>query len=104
MADGLSEPKFTPGPWLISQYDEHGGGCEIGVADFGLGCGLSGCKGDRYMLVSGAIDKHDAYLIAAAPDLYAALQALCECGGIDDGEDVFAKANAALAKARGETP
>jgi hypothetical protein len=44
----------------------------------------------------------NARLIAAAPDLYEALHDLCASGGLDDGGDVFAKAKAALAKARGE--
>jgi len=44
----------------------------------------------------------DAYLIAAAPDLYEALRDLCASGGPDDGGDVFEKAKAALAKARGD--
>ena len=44
----------------------------------------------------------NARLIAAAPDMYEALAAMCDVGGLDDGGDVFEKAKAALAKARGE--
>lgn len=44
----------------------------------------------------------DAHLIAAAPCLYAALEALCTSGGIDDGTDLISNGLAALAKARGE--
>lgn len=49
-------------------------------------------------------DQHlaDAHLIAAAPELYEALRDMCEIGGEDDGADIITKANAALAKARGE--
>lgn len=42
----------------------------------------------------------DAQLIAAAPDLLAALQAFVEHGTCFDGDD-FAKARAAIAKAMG---
>ena len=84
-----TETKWTPGPW--SPY--HGGdtnlwwivydheGCELGSGD-------------------GGFDEGDANLIAAAPELYEALEALLEY------RDKWAveKARAALAKARGEQP
>lgn len=36
-------------------------------------------------------------------DLYVALAAVCEIGGLDDGGDVIEKAKAALAKVRSDT-
>jgi hypothetical protein len=53
-------------------------------------------------------DKYDNYygnrhLLAAAPDLYAALESLCEVAiDPDDVMERMAKARAVLAKARGE--
>lgn len=88
-----------------------------------LGIGPMGRRGDRYMLISGCIDFHDASLIAAAPDLYEALAAEVavrlpkegvgdyQCGnGYDIGDDEcncddctrHRTSIAVLAKARGE--
>jgi hypothetical protein len=46
---------------------------------------------------------NDGPFIAAAPDLYAALDSLMRLGTLDDQPAIDA-ARAALAKARGETP
>ena len=71
------------------------------------GCGHPGC--DQYILStqrSAGFDKADAVLYAAAPDLYAAGQAIIDqCDAMllpDDGKT--ATLRAALAKARGDQP
>jgi hypothetical protein len=102
----MSETKFTPGPWALDQcgriYVIRATDCSVGEAyrsDF-----------DPPSLPT----KANAALIAAAPDLYAALNSLLktvvddlgECGydeeDIADHEGVK-RATSALAKARGET-
>jgi len=90
----------TPGPWFIEQrtYDNGYTHCRITASDG------HGWAGNRYMSVSGCIDKHDARLIAAAPELLEALEAtlkLIELVMPVDG-DVTRKARAAIAKATGE--
>ena len=100
------ETKWTKGPWTASpgfngQSDDeraailamHPHYCEI------VGGGYPKPEG---FSVSGHCGQANAHLIAAAPELYEALRDMCAVGGLDDGTDVIAKANAALAKARGE--
>ena len=100
--------EFTPGPWT-KEYDNHGNGSFSEWYDIGT-------KKNRVAQVhlprrhSPAADtaKADASLIAAAPDLYAALDYfVSEYGEPDEhdqvGRAVYQKAIAALAKARGET-
>lgn len=101
----MTETKFTPGPWFISrkfvvgprdQEDGQSYGMIVGVAD-----------------VYGENRSADANLIAAAPELYAALEAI----GAPDETDLVSVpdsvirgllyatiniAKDALAKARGE--
>jgi len=92
----MSKPPFTPGPWYIYQHpmtpeplwfdifvaDEHGS-FEVDIAEN----------------VTGA----NARLIAAAPDLYEALEAVMGSHG-EQLHDAFDDAHKALAKARGEAP
>ena len=104
----MSETKFTPGPW---QYrfktikDDWG---EVRRHDGRLvaKCVFGWWTDDE--LNEHRKNKTDpaaanASLIAAAPDLYAALEALCTSGGPDDGTDLIANGLSALAKARGES-
>ncbi len=101
----MSQPKFTPGPWLVERRVTDGGQTHhtIGVLRDEI-CGVFGTHpSGRYMCVSGCIDEHDAALIAAAPDMYEALRDLYESGGPDDGGCVIQKGLAALKKARGES-
>lgn len=89
-------PERTPGPW-IAEVDIKGGTMEIRAAR------------SRYILAV-ARGFADAHLIAAAPDLLAALElgiALMECiegnDFLNEHEAAFATAaRAAIAKARGE--
>lgn len=98
----MSETKWTPGPWSTHPEELRGG---------------------RYWVIDGPVDVQDpecdeplaiheidngkanAHLIAAAPDLYAALEKLLakvECGTALNCA-VCDAARAALSSARGET-
>lgn len=106
------KPKFTPGPWKAVMsgvvpiegaplypahvkrihHDEQGRRMHSYIAD-----------------LHSNIDA-DAHLIAAAPDLYAALEKLstiaqCSCARINHAKGCYVRiASEALAKARGEEP
>jgi len=80
----MSETKFTPGPWKIGAYESGR-------------MAVDGANGEE---VTGYIDIEDAHLIAAAPDLYNALEEVIRIS--DRKHDAWDKAKAALAKARGE--
>lgn len=95
----MSEKKFTPGPWVVYRdmptdvVVSKSGECSLATLD--CGCG------DRNT------QRANAHLIAAAPELYEALDA---CLGLilnQEMQDGFESqqghmARAALAKARGE--
>ena len=67
----MTAHKHTPGPWFIERRTNDGGTTHHSItASDG-----HGWSGDRYMSVSGCIDSNDAHLIAAAPEMYAALVA-----------------------------
>ena len=77
---------YTPGPWAID-------------ASKWVIYGVRG--GDGKMVCYGDIEKADARLIAAAPDLLAALEYLVEnCLETEGGS--YDRAVAAIKKARGE--
>lgn len=97
--------KHTPGPWVVQKYvvnarDEEVSSFERGnlrerlriVADE-----------DSMMVVSDMVagGDADARLIAAAPDLLAALEAISRAGTLND-QAVIDQMIAALAKARGK--
>jgi len=56
----MSETKFTPGPWKVT------------VSENGIDVGVDGLDGET---ITGWIEPYDAHLIAAAPDMYAELEA-----------------------------
>ena len=97
----MSEAKFTPGPWYIDSRLIVGPRINSDGADDGFiseVCDASLSMGDR---------KANSHLIAAAPDLYEALDNLVAILELDTRSYVFdavCSARAALAKARGETP
>ena len=90
----MSDTKWTPGPWFNTSEDDS----VIGeVMDKPLDSGVS-------MVVSiyGENAKRDARLIAAAPELYEALNAMLNDVGRASSLPSAIKARAALAKAREE--
>jgi len=93
----MSKTKFTPGPWKSckSHYGKGYRYVQLGEEDY----------------TTTEMLPDDAYLVAAAPELYEALEELCRYAEDSDGcqygtlstklvKDI---AKAALAKARGET-
>ena len=99
----------TPGPWVLD-----GPGTEHLLGD-GYHCiNSAGLYSYAVMSVSGFLLDADAVLIAASPDLLAALQALLEAceqranaDGGDFGSDIgpaAALATAAIARATGAAP
>ena len=94
----MTERKWTPGPWVADTTDP---------SDVVIWCAneefVANVGGGRVQPASVAFDAdaHNAHLIAAAPDLYEALEAckvFCDSDGMVNGVNV----RAALAKARGE--
>lgn len=71
----MREIKYTPGPWFVNEFDNNTDARPHHWVTAGED---SGCKGDRYMSVSGSIDINDAKLIASAPELLESLQLLME--------------------------
>ena len=91
--------EYTPGPWTVTTCNE-GESCWCRI----IACpATEGSDGNDWVIASGAVHKRDANLIAAAPDLYEALDLLTapKCAGVDEcmARD---KAFDALAKARGD--
>lgn len=87
----------TPGTWKFHEYLDHNENIQTGVIS------------DRsviYVVVgTSPEDRANARLIAAAPDMYEALEAIQALSGpvrIATHEKAFALCIAALAKARGE--
>lgn len=119
----MSETKFTPGPWEICKD----GACPCKQiwsipGDFPVATGngvhigavhqhMADAPDLIYASLSDETRKANAALIAAAPDLYAALSDLMENekfhtmvgGNPNVVEELLSRCYAALAKARGET-
>lgn len=95
------EPKFTPGPWKVARTGGlfpaiYGRSKREPICVFAIGDDFDVFKNHEA----------NAHLIAAAPDLYAALYAAEPYfqGEYDYDHPQFVRLRAALAKARGETP
>lgn len=96
----MSETRFTPGTWAAESHLREPGMWTVVASDL--------------FFVASVAKEADAHLIAAAPDLYRALEAFAAVPieGGDPPDDVIVRieggvirrARAALAKARGETP
>ena len=92
----MSAPKFTPGPWVAVRWAETRALTGAVVVIRPEDKGHAPVADVRW-------PERDAHLIAAAPDLYAACEAMdAAAKGGDWGAAVDA-ARAALAKARGES-
>lgn len=99
----MSETKFTPGPWAWGKFNhcdylaQREGREEPGETVFKVGVGTIDWSRPE-----------NKTLVAAAPDLYAALELLATQGWVNDewakdgSVPAQAIAEAALAKARGE--
>lgn len=89
---------FTPGPWRTKR---HGDGWNIVAADGSeiVSAAWDYSGGDD----GGVYGKSDANLIAAAPELYAALSEILTTA-IQVNASVYARSRAALAKAEGREP
>ena len=92
--------KHTPGPWSVGKWDERTNGRHIDAAT---------CPHIASALYMGgtAVADANARLIAAAPDLLIALEAvvdeaLAASKGLHEGNVEIVRARAVLKKARGE--
>lgn len=98
----MSDTKFTPGPWELSLEVPNWGEGEDDPEFYSV------YIGGEAVDVPTDNAKADANLIAAAPDLYAALEAMFAIGTTSEchegpcGHKACGLAKAALAKARGE--
>jgi len=108
----MSAPKFTPGPWRLGRLSDG----RVVMADGADGemVRVADCRAPEQH--EAATEQANAALIAAAPDLYAALAEILDCPWVPDtaadhpkvGQFSVAvprveKARAALKKARGES-
>ena len=113
----MSDTKFTPGPWDIREilakaiYERNIRGLR-NCWDWdssGLDDEHPGTR-DRFYTYADAViavlneNPNLSHLIAAAPDMYEALEMVLRVGRIDDSESRMNQVAAALAKARGEKP
>lgn len=101
----MSDKTFTPGPWIVMPEESENSYVRI----------RGSLLGERYKIANvltpvypgaeateGEETQANARLIAAAPELYSALQEIIDTEWIG-GKGGFVKARAALAKARGES-
>lgn len=104
----MSETKWTPGPWKVRLVERDGElrDCFVQAPDVnGYPYAAEILGDDEYREQSGGMlrKKADAHLIAAAPDLYAALKMAQLWLDVDGRYDML-PINAALSRARGEKP
>ena len=95
------QPKWTKGPWAVERNKRTWGWVDV----VGPSLGVGGPTQATDLTLADEVKRiAEAHLIAAAPDLYAALDGLL--GLLDAGslyEPQAYAARTALAKARGET-
>lgn len=93
----MIEKKWTPGPWVVNTPigEDHpwiDAECNHTLNDNGV---------EQYMSVSGLCGMDNAHLIAAAPEMYEALD-MCERLAGDLNIEEWKQVMDALAKARGD--
>ena len=93
----MTEAKFTPGPWSINEWPQATSDIAIGA----VGTPLIARVPLRDVSINE--QKANAHLIAAAPELYCALQELLIQTRQYGHEPEIKDAEHALAKARGES-
>lgn len=101
----MTAPKHTPGPWVVRPDYRESDACVVGYDIESLDQEIVGYEGIEAWKDNAAAN---ACLIAAAPELYAALELTAELlegaygypGGLV--AEVLAQGRTALAKARGE--
>ena len=98
----MSEPKFTKGPWKATYDSQLQAAIEIYNTEDRV---IVAVLPDRGTIEAMPEIEANANLIAAAPDMYEALETIERVAGIGMMEDDPAKVKArdALRKARGET-
>ena len=86
----------TPGPWVVHPTAHHPAVRSVGTSDTGPRriCTVGSMNGNP-------VDKKNARLIAAAPELLAALQFVMTASG-EQLSTAFEQAQAAISKATGE--
>lgn len=87
--------KHTPGQWLSGR--NHRWGRQVFARSSDFGTIIVAHLGDA------DFDEANAHLIAAAPDLLAALEAMVRSDSWADADVKMVNARAAIAKAKGET-
>ena len=108
----MSDTKFTPGPWVVEPVNhDNDGGTLVRLTDYPNPNCVANVWGTESARTPNAEGIANAHLIAAAPDLYAALlvaelasEELCQ--GQDPANECWvtlATVRAALAKARGQS-
>jgi len=101
----MSETKFTPGPWEV-RLDDSTFGPKLEIHQEGAENRVPICERD--LGFNDDVDeesKANAHLIAAAPEMYEAIEGLLNVISETRGEDArqaVIKANEVLAKARGD--
>lgn len=101
----MTERKWTPGPWVYRPHKYDDWGLVRGSDDYPV-ASASICRATEEEKDNCRRDHRDpaeanAHLIAAAPDLYEALEYLLNNADLTRGDKIVARE--ALAKARGES-
>ena len=93
----MTETKWTPGPWAVDRPSDPNQRMYI-VREFNWRLVASMENGNKFLAWAEETSAN-ANLIAAAPDMYAALKMV---SGMDLHHEVLAVVDAAMRKARGE--